>query len=338
MVNERPQKMDYGDDARMELRNLHGTILGHKSLESEEKGKLIQATDKVIDAQREASGRELEAFEDADATLFRDKFEQEQRELRALIISLTEGIDAQLAVASDFGVITSEEFVELYGNIDALIPLEERSGHDTAQAEDWRRRKVREGYAPRNVRESAQYMAEGGSIEAYEPTAWQQTKDSVKKWADMLVLDPGIAGMATIFDSLVFGRVTRETARKQCVAAGLDGEDLEAAVDMAQEPLDVVISKKYPSLVSFTAFAALKVLTVGGSNAVGLRLVQILQKLLPREMALTISREVGEDAFEQDVLAEIERRIAQSIDSDRYGDNHIYQFVQAEKERKRGSL
>ncbi|OIP81010.1 hypothetical protein COW94_00355 [Candidatus Peregrinibacteria bacterium CG22_combo_CG10-13_8_21_14_all_44_10] len=249
MVNEMPNKMDYGDDARTELSKLHMAIMGNEDLEETEKSKLIQATDEVIDAQREQSGREIQAFEEADASLFRDKFKQEQRELRALIISLTEGIDAQLAVASDFGSITDEEFAELYGEIDGLVPLREDEGnaYDRPEAEEWRRTKVKEGYNPTEVRESSVAMAGGGTITGYSPTAPDQARDALLWVRDTLLLTPGTEGTAEMMDALIFGEMARDVARKQYAAIGLTGADLERAVDISQKSFPQALKDDWSS-------------------------------------------------------------------------------------------
>ncbi len=337
MVNERFGKMGYGDDAREELQKLHNTIIDNTDLEEDEKGKLIGKTDEIIGEQREASARELEEFEATDKMLFRDKFAEEQRQLRELIISLAEGIDAQLEVAGSFGVITDGEFEELYANVDALVPLNKDLGeykYERDSAEDWRRRRVQEGRDPREMREIAEERAQGLDLVAHEPSAWESAKEQGESLINAFIKEPGSDGMANVMVSAILGEVNREVAREQYSQLGFTGEDLEIAIDLAQEPFDVILKKNFLSLVSFIAFGVIKVVTMGRSSIGKSTLPRILQSLLPERVMAAIGAEVGEDVFEEHVLNAIEDRIADSIDRERYGNDPMYLWLRAERVRR----
>ncbi len=340
---ENPKKMEYGDDAREELRKLHERVRKETHLEEDEKGRLLLEADRIVDEQREASASELEEFEDGDAALFREKFTEEQRELRELLVSLTEGIDAQLDLMSDFGVITDDEFAELYGNLDALVPIApdeefeqyDTRGSDYEKGESVRRNMVLQGFDPREAREAGLERArEGASLAAEAPSAWRQARTQAREVADMLIIDPGAEGMASVMDSMIFGKVTREAARRQFAMSGLTGEDLEIAVDLTQEPFDVVIRKKYLSVVAFTASVALKMITMGRGTMGTAPLPHILERMFPDRLLAVISTELGEDAFETDVLNAIEAKIADNIDRERYGDDPAYLWLKEERLRR----
>jgi hypothetical protein len=242
----------------------------HGHLEPGEKKALWEEISKTLAQEKERYVEELKEVDLESRERCHQQVKDIQSEYEHLIKSFTENLKSEFDEAIGLSFHLSDaEFEEIMAQVDLMVPIDIRGLTEEERALLGKQKTDME----RLVAEIPWFI---------EETATESV--------EAILLPPGSEGALNIVKSLSVNYVDREVARKEYMAQGLEGEELENAVNAVARPFNEVLEENWIDAV----FCIVSLLPV--SRFVGKAGQQLIMK--SDGQVLKALRELGGPAWE----------------------------------------